>query len=185
MSLKRLDYLNRSQLQRLHNLGKTRNANRVLSELSPLLSSFREGYESIYFLNSLGRDYVNAKKVLRKTQFVNHVIMRNEFYLYSKRPHEWRVELKVKDGISSVVCDAWFKVNGRFHFLEVDSTQKMSENRDKIKSYLDMYQRGTLHNHFKYFPTLIWLTSTDLRKKQLQELCKELPCKVFTMSDIK
>jgi hypothetical protein len=185
LSLKKLDFLNRSQLQRLHNLGKIRNTNRVLSELSPYLSSYREGYESIYYLNSSGREYVAHKKVLRKNQFVNHVIMRNEFYLFAGRPTEWRPELKVKDGISSVVTDVWFKANNRFHFLEVDSTQKMSENKVKAQSYLNMYQNKALESHFKYFPPLIWLTTTELRRKQLKKLCEQLPCQVYTLQDLK
>jgi hypothetical protein len=166
-------------------LGKVRNANRVLSDLSPWLSNFREGYESIYFLNKAGREYVGSEKVLRKTQFVNHVIMRNEFYLFAGRPTDWKVEIKVKDGVNSVICDALFKANQRFHFLEVDSTQKMSENKVKAESYLAMKKAGTLENHFRYFPPLIWLTTTELRRKQLEKLCQELPCKVYTLGDIK
>jgi hypothetical protein len=183
--LKKLDYLNRSQLQRLHRLGKVRNANRILSELSPYLSSFRDGYETIYFLNKEGREYTGAKKILRKTQFVNHVILRNEFYLFVKCPVEWKAEMKGTDGVDKVICDAWFKSNQRYNFLEVDSKQKMSENIVKAQSYLNMFKRGGLHEHFGYFPTLIWLTVSDHRKKRLMEICKELPCKVYTVSEIK
>jgi hypothetical protein len=186
LSLKKLDFLNREQLQRLHRLGKTRNTNRILSDLSPWLSSFREGYSSIYYLSALGRDAVGAKKPRRKNQFVNHVIMRNEFYLFAKCPTDWKNELKVKDGHDSIIPDSWFKTNGMYHFLEVDSTQKMSVNRQKVEKYKGFFQRKHLERHFGYVPPLLWLTSSKTRKKQLEELCESLPSSmVYTIDEIK
>jgi hypothetical protein len=35
-----------------------------------------------------------------------------------------------------------------------------------------------------HFPTLIWLTTTEMRRKQLSELCDSIPCIVFTNADI-
>ncbi|GKU81178.1 replication-relaxation family protein [Niallia sp. NCCP-28] len=185
LSLKKLDFLNRDQLQSIHNLGKVRNANRILKELSPYLESFREEYSSIYYLNADGRAYVNSNKVRRKNPFVNHTILRNYFYIFAKRPVEWTNEVKISDGITSIVTDTWFKSNGKYHFLEVDSLQKMKENKTKINNYAALYKAGHLKKHFGYFPTLIWLTTTELRRKQLKELCKDLPCVVYTIDEIK
>lgn len=184
MSLKKLDYLNRDQLQILHNLGQVRNANRVLKGLEPYLSHFREEYSTVYYLNAEGREYVNSEKIRRKTPYVNHVIMRNDFYIYIK-PQEWKNEVKIGDGKYSVVCDAWYKKNGFNHFLEVDVTQKMKENKAKVKQYLGLFQNGLLANHLGYFPKLIWLTTTDLRKKQLLEVCKGIPCEVYIIGEIR
>ena len=44
LSLKKLDFLNRDQLSTIHRLGKVRNTNGILRDLSPYLSNFREEY---------------------------------------------------------------------------------------------------------------------------------------------
>jgi hypothetical protein len=111
--------------------------------------------------------------------------MRNDFYIFAGYPHEWKNEMKVKDGEHSVICDAWFKSNGKYHFLEVDSLQKMKVNRAKIVQYIGLFETGAIEEHFGYFPLLVWLTTTELRRRQLKELCKALPCAVYTINDIK
>ena len=65
LSLKKLSYLSRSQIQVLHDLGSARNASRILQHMNNYVSSFRDG-ENIYYLNKDGRERVNSKKVLKK-----------------------------------------------------------------------------------------------------------------------
>lgn len=185
LSLKKLDYLNRDQLSKIHRLGKVRNTNRILKDLSPYLSCFRDEYSTIYYLNKEGREYVNSNKIRKKNSFVGHVIMRNDFYIYMGYPSDWKNEVKIKDGEFQVICDAWFRRNDRYHFLEVDCTQKMKENRKKVEQYKGLLRNGAIEKHFGYFPRLIWLTTTELRRKQLTELCKDLPSEVYTINDIK
>ncbi|AYP68760.1 hypothetical protein BpsS36_00054 [Bacillus phage vB_BpsS-36] len=185
LSLKRLDFLNRDQLQRLHRLGKVRNANRILSELSLYLQSFREGYQSIYYLSKLGREYVDSQKVRRKNQFVNHVIMRNDYFLHVGAPSSFKNEIKLTDGVDTVIVDAIYKKDNRYIMLEVDSTQKMKANREKVNKYKSIMKRGAVQQSWGYFPHIVWLTTTELRRKQLKELCKDLPCEVYTIQDIK
>jgi hypothetical protein len=184
--LKKLDYLNREQISTIHRLGKKRNTNRILKELSPYVTSFREDDQStIYFLNKDGREYVNSNKERTKNKFVNHMIMRNQFYIYAGFPHDWKNEIKFSDDNFSIICDALFKSNGKYQFLEVDSLQKMKVNRAKIEAYKGLFKNRTIHNHFGYFPKLVWLTISDFRKKQLIELCRGLPYAVYTINDIK
>jgi hypothetical protein len=186
LSLKKLDYLNRDQLAKIHRLGKIRNTNRILKELSPYLSSFREEYSTIYYLNKEGRAYVNSQKIRKKNSLVNHVIMRNDFYIYSGYPHQWENEIRVKDDDYTIICDAYFKRHGRYHFLEVDSFQKMSENRKKVERYAGLMNNGAVTEQLGYFPQLLWLTTTELRRKQLMELCETIPnTAVFTIDDIR
>lgn len=185
LSLKKLDFLNRDQLQKLHRLGQVRNANRVLKSLSEYLSRYREEYSTIYYLNAVGREYVGSQKVRRKNQFVEHILLRNDFYLFAGCPAEWTNEMKVRDGEFTVICDAWFKIKGKFQFLEVDSTQKMKENREKIKQYKGLYENKFVQEHLGYFPQINWVTTTELRRKQLLELCAPMPCVVYTLHDIK
>ncbi len=186
LSLKKLDYLNRDQLQIIHRLGSVRNTNRILKGLSNYLSSFREEYSTIYYLNKDGREYVNSQKKRKKNSFINHVIMRNYFYIYTGMPSDWKNEIKVYDGTYTIICDTYFKVRKRYHFLEVDLTQKMSENRKKIENYYGLMKCQSVKKYLGYFPQLIWLTSTEYRRKQLNELCKDIPSTaVYTLDDIK
>ncbi|MEX3711226.1 replication-relaxation family protein [Cytobacillus horneckiae] len=186
LSLKKQDFLNRDQLTRIHRLGSVRNANRILKELSPYLTSFRENDQpTVYFLNKEGREYVNSDKVRRKNKFVNHYLIKNDFYIFIGFPYEWENELKVSDGTYTVICDSYFKRDGKYQFLEVDSTQKMSVNKKKIEQYKGLMRNGELFKHLGYFPKLIWLTTTEFRRKQLTLLCKGLPYSVYTVNDIK
>lgn len=110
--------------------------------------------------------------------------MRNEFYLFAGKPHKWEPEMKITEGKSTIICDVLFISGKKYHFLEVDSTQQMSENRVKARYYLNMYQSKALEKQLGYFPTLLWLTTTEYRRKQLEKACKDFPCKVYTMKDI-
>lgn len=184
--LKRFDFMTRDQLRQLCKLGTIRNTNRVLYELSEYLLSVRDGYQSIYYLSKEGREYVECQKIRKKGGHVQHTIMRNQFWLYSGSPHDWKNEIKVSDGETTLVCDSMYKTSIQHHFLEVDHMQPMTKNRDKIKKYLALYRNGLITESLGEFPVLVWLTTTELRRKQLKEACSELPLvRVFTIDDIK
>lgn len=177
LSLKKLDYLSRSQIQTLHNLGGTRNANKVLKEMSPFVHSFREG-ENIYYLSREGREYVGAEKVRKKTPQVKHFLMRNDAYIFFQRPSTWQTEIKVKDTANdvSVIPDAIFQRQNKHYFLEVDHIQKMIVNQSKI----DKYKK--LANKIKF--CLVWITTTEYRKKRLTTLCKGLDVQIYTLEEM-
>lgn len=185
MSLKKLDYLDRDQLNRIHRLGTIRNTNRILKQLSLYLSSYREDYSTIYYLNKEGREYVTSEKIRKKTNFANHVLMRNQFYIYSGFPSEWKNEMLLDDGEFKLICDAWFKLNGKYHILEVDYQQTMKENANKIAKYRGLYNNKIMENKLGHIPPLLWVTTSELRKKKLIELCKGLPYGVYTINDIR
>ncbi|MBG9453324.1 hypothetical protein ABE61_04345 [Lysinibacillus sphaericus] len=174
--------MTRDQLGRYFNLGKKRNTNRVLHNLSSYLSSIRDGYETIYYLNNLGRIYVGCDKVRKKGGHVQHTIMRNEFWLFYKTPRDWKNEVKISDGTTSIIVDGMFSRNGFQHFLEVDNLQTMKENREKIKRYRLLMD--SLMKQLGYYPTIVWLTTTELRRQQLEASCGGLKCKVYTINDI-
>lgn len=184
--LKKFDFLTRDQLCNYFKLGSIRNTNKILNRLSSYLNSFRDGYQSIYYLSKEGRLYVDCEKVRKKGGNIQHTIMRNEFWLFYGCPHDWRSEIKVSDQKTNVIVDAMFTKSLRYHFLEVDHLQPMKENRTKIKRYKDLYINGSLARTLQHFPTIVWLTTTELRRKQLLEECKELPSvKVYTFNEIK
>lgn len=181
--LKKFDFLTRDQINQYFNLGKKRNTNRILNDLSDYLSTIRNGYETIYYLNKLGRIYVDCDKVRRKTSRVQHTIMRNEFWLYYKCPSDWKNEVKISNDTTTIIVDGMFSRNGFKHFLEVDNLQTMKENREKIKRYKELMP-GVV-KQLGYYPTVVWLTTTELRRKQIEVSCGGLKCQVFTMDDIR
>lgn len=180
--LKKYDFLTRDQINRYFKLGTTRNTNMVLYNISDYLMTVRDGYQSIYYLSKLGRDYVECQKIRKRGNHVKHTVLRNEFWLFYKCPRDWKNEVKISNGKDSVVADAVFTRNGFYHFLEVDNLQSMKENRTKITRYKNLSE--SLRKQYGYHPTLIWLTTTEHRRKQLEMDCGGLKVKVYTLSDI-
>ncbi|MBM4762689.1 replication-relaxation family protein [Bacillus sp. B15-48] len=178
LSLKRCDYLTRDQLQRMHDLGQTRNAQRVLSDMSEYLTYFNEGRKKVYYLNAAGRDRVHAEKVRKKTAMVNHFLMRNDLFIHLGRPSTWKNEVKISINNLSIIADATFTSNKLHHFIEVDYKQSMSNNTAKIRRYK---QLAAINPNF----ALIWVTATPYRKKRIETLCEGLKGKVFLWDDIK
>lgn len=109
--LKKFDFMTGDQLNGYFNLGTVRNTNRVLNNLSEYLSSVREGYQSIYYLNKEGRQYVDCDKIRKKSSQIQHIVMRNQFWLHYGCPKDWRNEVKVSNGHVSIVADAVFNRN--------------------------------------------------------------------------
>lgn len=181
--LKKFDFLTRDQICKYFKLGTDRNANKVLYRLSDYLTSIRNGYQSIYYLNKKGRDYVDCEKVRKKGGHVQHIIMRNDFWLHFNCPNDWRNEIKISNQKISIVVDSVFTLNGFYHFLEVDNLQSMKENKAKINRYKDLLE--SLVKQFGYYPTIVWLTTTEHRRKQLEKACGGLKFKVYTLDDIK
>jgi Replication-relaxation len=179
LSLKKLDYLTRSQLQALHGLGSARNASRVMKQLEEYVSSFRDG-ENIYYLNAEGRERVNSKKVRKKTVQARHYIMRNSIYIAFGCPVTWKNEVKLEvPGEVKIVCDALFVRDKRYHIVEVDYAQKMNVNKNKIAKYRKLIELGV----FEQPPAFVWITTTEFRRKQLTKLCEGLDARIFTVKD--
>lgn len=185
--LKKFDFMTRDQLNQYFKFGTIRHTNRILSGLSDYLMSIREGYQTIYYLSKKGKDYVDCEKIRKKGGHVLHTVMRNDLWLYFERPRDWKNEIKVSDGRETVIVDAMFTDDWeRRHFLEVDNTQTMIENRRKIKRYNELFNNGSIEEKLGHFPTIVWLTTTEHRRKQLKDACEELPVvMVFTINDIK
>jgi hypothetical protein len=180
LSLKKCDYLTREQLQKLHRMGKTRNAQRVLSDMADYISTFTNEKKNIYYLNKEGRERVQASKVRKKTAMINHYLMRNDYYIAAGRPSTWKNEVKISipESKVSIVADSVFVMNKMNHFVEVDYKQSMSNNSAKIKRYRQLHE---FNPKFK----LVWVTTTPYRKKRLQSLCEGIPFTVYLWDDIK
>jgi len=152
-----------------------------MQNLSDYVSSFRDG-ENIYYLNKAGRERVNAKKIMKKTTQARHYIMRNSIFIAYGSPSTWKNEIKlgfkeIKN--ASIICDALFTQGKTYHIVEVDHTQKMTKNRSKIEKYRKLIEYG----FFEKAPKFIWITTTELRRKQILELSEGLEVQVFTVKD--
>ncbi|MET3088743.1 replication-relaxation family protein [Priestia megaterium] len=179
LSLKKLDFLNRTQIQTLHDLGSDRNARKVMQNLDEYVHYFRDG-EKIYYLSKEGRERVDCNKVRKKTIQARHYIMRNYLYIAYGCPDTWENEVLLEiEGHVKVVCDAIFEKGGSDHIIEIDHTQKMSVNKLKINKYRQLFNSGA----YKIKPKLIWMTTTDYRRKQLLKFCESLNVEVFTITD--
>lgn len=185
LSLKKLDFLSRSQLQRLHDLKSDRNAQRVLKDMEQYLNRFNDG-QNIYYLNKAGRDIVGCEIIRKRTGNVDHYLMRNDVFLLYNAPADWKNEIKMSltnkgKAFCTVIADAYFLQSGKHHIVEIDNTQTMKKNREKI----DKYRRLIQHNVFKGMPKLIWVTKTRYRQRQLKMLCEGLDHEVYLNTDFK
>lgn len=184
LSLDRFSFMSRRHLQRLHRLGGDRNAQKVLKQMDEYLHSFRDG-DTVYYLNKYGREMIGSTRRIKRTLQTKHTLMRNDFYFYIGCPVYWKNEMKVViDGKVILIADAIFKKDGRYHFLEVDNTQTMAENKIKIGKYKDLLNKG-LQQQFGYFPTLHIVTANRMRVKRFKEMCEGLPVNVYWIDDIK
>ncbi|WP_286143820.1 replication-relaxation family protein [Bacillus sp. UNCCL81] len=185
--MKRLDYLTTSQIQILHNLKSERNAQRVLKQMSDYVNVVKQG-QYIYFLNAKGRGIVDCKKVRKSTGNFLHFVMRNALYIAYGMPTSWKNEIKIsskgatkKDTVVNI-ADALFKYQDTYHIVEVDNEQSMANNRKKIDKYNQLINRKAFG---EYPPVMIWITTTELRRKQLTDLCTKygITSQVFTAND--
>jgi hypothetical protein len=185
LSLKKLDYLTRGQIQRIHNLKSDRNAQRVLKQMEEYLCVMRNG-ENVYYLNSKGRALVNCDKVRKSTGNVQHYIMRNYIYIAAGCPANWRNEIRITSEGSTkkdkVVCipDALYNHGDFYTVVEVDNTQTMKKNQAKIEKYRMLKQRLAFG---MIAPKFIWITTTEHRRQELLKLSDGLQTQVFTLAD--
>ena len=184
LSLKKLDYLTTRQIQKLHNLKGDRNAYRVIKALEPYISYFYEG-QRVYYLSKEGREKINCSTIRTKITTAKHYLMRNDLYIHLNQPRDWKNEVKLISGEGTkaeivVIPDARFIHNGKYHIVEIDNQQKMKKNKVKI----DKYRRFIERNSFKGMPKIIWVTTTEYRRKTLLELCEGLDVTVYLDLDI-
>lgn len=178
--------MSRLHIQRLHRLGSTRNAQKVLKQMEDYLHCFREGYDTVYYLSKLGRDMIGSAKQVKRSLQTKHTLMRNDFFFHIGCPSYWRNEQKITAGEKiTLVPDATFMKNQRYHFLEIDNTQTMTENRHKIERYKEFHATGLFQQQYRYFPLLHIVTINRSRMKRFNEMCEGLPAQVYLYDDIK
>jgi hypothetical protein len=175
--LEKLTYSTREQLQAIENLGGDRNARRILLEMErkKLIRSVR--YErKIYYLSNKGSERIGKGGVNLKRSWITHTLMRNDLFIKLGQPKDWIKENPIYKGDEIyLIPDATFKKNGIYHFVEIDNTQTMKTNYEKIKKYAELFPN--FKNRYKHTPILIWYSLSDVRKEKLQEACKKAKIK--------
>lgn len=179
LNLKKHDYLTRAQIQQLNGLGGDRNANRVLKSMDDYLGSFRHGLEKVYYLNQKGRERIGSDVIRKKTQNVQHFLIRNQLFIHLGRPASWENEIRVVvNNKTLLIADAKFERKGQTVFIEADSQQTMAKNRAKIERYRHLKKISGDSFH------LVWVTELESRRVKLERLMEGLSGKVFTLSEI-
>ncbi len=180
LSLNELKFATSEHIRVLHKLGSLRNALKVLNQMKEYLTIRKHNGRNVYYLNNLGREIIGAETEIKWSLTVDHHLLRNDMYLYFKCPHDWKAEQKItfkyKNGLSykesSIIPDATFTLHNIFHFLEVDRTQSMSENKKKINQYKLL--SPAIEEQFKHKPILVFYTTTESRKGLLEKLCSDV-----------
>ena len=160
-----------------------------------LIQSFRLEAK-VYYLTKKGRDWIGSEKEVTKTLQVKHYLMRNDMYIFLGYPENFKVEFeyRFKGTINNdeilikkemmLRSDGYYIKGNTPHFLEVDNTQSMKENRKKIELYKHL---TTYLSSVNVTPIIVFYTSSDVRQKKLQDYCKELGVKaeIYTRKDIR
>lgn len=180
LSLNELKFATSEHLRQLHQLGSLRNALKVLNQMKEYLNIRKHNGRNVYYLNNLGREIIGVETEIKWSLTVDHHLLRNDMLLYFKCPIDWKAEQKVtfkyKNGLSykesTIIPDATFTFHSIFHFLEVDRTQSMSENKKKINQYKLL--SPAIEEQFRHKPILVFYTTTESRKGLLEKLCSEV-----------
>jgi hypothetical protein len=142
----------------------------------------------VYYLNGKGREWVGSENEVKWSLQVEHYLMRNDIWIYYYSPKDWVTEqpINIKVGLEQhvLVPDASFTIEGKWYFVEVDRMQDMKKNREKIELYSKL--SPLMEKQYGHRPTVVFYTTTPVRKDKLKQLCveRQLMCRVMTKGDL-
>lgn len=132
-TIRTLQFATRRHLMCVHNMGGIRNANRIMKDLTPFISRVTYYKEYVYYLNKEGHALLGEGKVVSRNR-MEHAILRNEAWLQLYCPDDWQIETEIKyrkNGEKKrIIPDA----EGILHAVEIDRSQKMKVNEEKLKN---------------------------------------------------
>lgn len=181
LRLDSLTYATRKQLQVIEQLGGDRNAHRILHDMEKdkSIASIRQEFK-VYYLSNRGKNRIGSNQTELKKSLIKHTLMRNDLYIKLGMPSDWKIETPITWGENKLIPDALYMKKGEFQFIEIDNTQTMQTNVDKIKKYKELSK--VIFGQHKHTPTLIWYTLSDIRKRKLKESCEKtgVKYKIYT-----
>lgn len=186
------------QIRGIHDLKSYRNACKVLRQLEPYTQVTYWNKQKVFYLNKAGRDMIGSSKEIKRNQNLEHVLLRNDVYIYLNKPINWETESVIEYSVAQqhkqlgiiikgvsvatktkVIADAKYTRNGYTHLVEIDNTRHMPDNLKKIQAYAEC---------FKYLdtPKLEIFTTSLTRKRKFENWLKEykLRGEVFTYDEI-
>ncbi|PHF85268.1 hypothetical protein COI63_34965 [Bacillus toyonensis] len=179
LSLSKLEFASRRQLQAIHCLGSIRNANRILKDLKSYCHVTSHNREHVYYLNKKGLALlgIDAKERKKKHQ-LEHILLRNEAWMWLDFP-DWKTEqvitLRYQGEEKTIVPDAFFTKDNVPYFVEIDRLQHMKVNQKKIQYYA--YLTKIYKKQQNKVPILLFFTISDCREKKLES--EAIKCGVY------
>ncbi|SFD17873.1 Replication-relaxation [Bacillus sp. 491mf] len=171
LSLSKLEFATRRQLQAIHALGSIRNANRVLKDLRQYCHVTSYNREYVYYLNKKGLALLGLDPNQRKKKHqLEHIILRNEAWMWLDFP-DWKIEqviqFRYQNGEKTIVPDAYYVKDQVPYFVEIDRLQHMKVNEEKIQYYGLITKIYRKQNNI--VPNVLFFTISDYREKKLED----------------
>ncbi len=173
----------------VHDMGGIRNANRIMSDLALYVNKTTYGKEYVYYLNKEGHAmFGDDGKVVSQGKLA-HALLRNEAWLHLYCPDDWQIEtemLYTRNGERKrIIPDVKFRdEEGILHAVEIDRSQKMKVNEDKLKKY----EEFTFIYKKKYgkVPVIHFFTVTSYREKKLEQMATKYDvfAKIYPIQEI-
>jgi hypothetical protein len=199
-TIDRLGIVKIKHLLEIHDLKSYSNTCRIIkTQLRPFIHETYFQKEKVMYLNQKGRELIASENdELKISMQTIHYLMRNEVYIYFNCPPDWKNEYTLEKKVDSfkgsgivfnglslsdkkkVVPDAVFTRNGYQYLIEVDNTQDMRVNKKKIEAYKEIIphlKTGT--------PILYFFTTTENRKRKLEDWLKGIRHEVMTFDEIR
>ncbi|HFK1757036.1 hypothetical protein CN335_11765 [Bacillus thuringiensis] len=188
-TIRKLQFATRRHLMSVHDMGGIRNANRIMKDLSSYTSKLTHNKEYVYYLNQLGHKLFGEGKVVHRSR-VAHAILRNEAWLHLFCPDDWQIETEIRyikdNKKKKIIPDVKFRDEDRIlHAVEIDRTQKMVVNDEKLKCYEEL-TRIYKQKYNGKVPVIHFFTITKYREKKLEQLAAKYDVfvKVYVIQEI-
>ncbi|MFY0163509.1 replication-relaxation family protein [Bacillus anthracis] len=188
-TIRKLQFATRRHLMCVHEMGGIRNANRIMNDLSIYTSKVIHNKEYVYYLNQSGHKLFGEGKVVHHSK-MSHAILRNEAWLYLFCPDDWQVETEIRyikdNKKKKIIPDVKFRDEDRIlHAVEIDRTQKMVVNDEKLKCYEELTKIYKQKYNGKV-PVIHFFTITKYREMKLEQLAAKYDVfvKVYVIQEI-
>ncbi|WP_041487923.1 replication-relaxation family protein [Bacillus thuringiensis] len=188
-TIRKLQFTTRRHLMSVHEMGGIRNANRIMKDLSSYTSKITHNKEYVYYLNQSGHKLFGEGKVVHHSR-VAHAILRNEAWLHLFCPDDWQIETEIRyikdDKKKKIIPDVKFRDDDKIlHAVEIDRTQKMVVNEDKLKCY-EEFTKIYKQKYNGKVPVIHFFTITKYREKRLEQLAAKYDVfvKVYVIQEI-
>ncbi len=188
-TIRKLQFATRRHLMCIHEMGGIRNANRIMNDLSIYTSKVIHNKEYVYYLNQSGHKLFGEGKVVHHSK-MSHAILRNEAWLHLFCPDDWQVETEIRyikdNKKKKIIPDVKFRDEDRIlHAVEIDRTQKMVVNDEKLKCYEELTKIYKQKYNGKV-PVVHFFTITKYREKKLEQLAAKYDVfvKVYVIQEI-